>query len=113
MILVGHHATSGYKLFGPIEKQVKISRDVIVDEMKNWSVESDLRKNSELVFELDSNIRSYIEWLGGEKIIHDVISDSQINETIYQIYLALFAEAEPVTLDEALKNEKWTEAMKE
>jgi len=33
-ILVGYHTTGGYGLFDPIAKQVKISRDVIVDELK-------------------------------------------------------------------------------
>lgn len=36
-----------------------------------------------------------------------------INETCDLVHSTLFAEIDPVTLDEALKNEKWTEAMKE
>jgi transposase InsO family protein len=35
MILVGYHTTDSYRLFDPIAKQVKISRDVIVDEFKD------------------------------------------------------------------------------
>lgn len=33
-ILVRYHLTVGYKLFDPVNKQVVINRDVIVDELK-------------------------------------------------------------------------------
>ncbi|MCH81362.1 copia-type polyprotein, partial [Trifolium medium] len=36
MILVGYHATGAYKLYNPISKKLKFSRDVIVDEAKSW-----------------------------------------------------------------------------
>ncbi|KAK2445998.1 myosin-16 [Trifolium repens] len=34
MVLVGYQSTGGYKLLDPITKQIVISRDVIVDELK-------------------------------------------------------------------------------
>ena len=34
MILIGYHSTGGYKLFDPVNKQVVVSRDVIIDELK-------------------------------------------------------------------------------
>jgi len=34
LILVGYHSTGGYKLLDPVNKQVIISRDVIIDEVK-------------------------------------------------------------------------------
>jgi hypothetical protein len=34
MILVGFRPTGGYKLFNLVNKQVMISRDVVIDEMK-------------------------------------------------------------------------------
>jgi hypothetical protein len=34
MVLIGYHSTGGYKLLDPITRQIVISRDVIVDELK-------------------------------------------------------------------------------
>ena len=36
MILIGYHSTRGYKLLDPVNKQVVISMDVIIDELKEW-----------------------------------------------------------------------------
>src|ERR1043165_9137323 len=36
MILVGYHSTTCYKLFDPVNKQVMIIKDVIIDELKKW-----------------------------------------------------------------------------
>ena len=41
MILVGYHSTGGYKLFDPVNKKIVISRDMIIDELK----ELDYTKN--------------------------------------------------------------------
>jgi len=120
MIFVGYHTYGGYRLFDPIAKQVKISRDVIVDEFKNWSSESDTKKKySELTFQLDSNSSNEANEKKSDvrrsnktrttSVISegfDVISDSHINDTCDLIHLALFAEDEPVKLNEALKSEK-------
>ena len=35
MILLGYHATGGYKLFNPVTKEVLVSRNVVVDESKD------------------------------------------------------------------------------
>ena len=37
IILVGYHSTGGYKLFDPVNKQIVISRYVIIDELKEWN----------------------------------------------------------------------------
>jgi hypothetical protein len=34
MILVGYHNTGGYKLFDPVKRNIVISRDVLIDEVK-------------------------------------------------------------------------------
>jgi hypothetical protein len=34
MILVGYHNTGGYKLFDPININIVISRDVLIDEVE-------------------------------------------------------------------------------
>ncbi|WJX18783.1 hypothetical protein P8452_08547 [Trifolium repens] len=36
MILVGYHPTGGYKLYDPMNKCIVISRDVVVDELREW-----------------------------------------------------------------------------
>lgn len=46
MILIGYHSTSGYKRFDPLNKQVMISRDVIIDELKEWDWNGNVKKDS-------------------------------------------------------------------
>ncbi|CAJ2677087.1 unnamed protein product [Trifolium pratense] len=46
MILVGYHSTGGYKLYDPINNNVVISRDVIIDELKEWDWNTNDRKKS-------------------------------------------------------------------
>ena len=36
MILVGYHSTGGYKLFNPENKKIVISKDMIIEEFKEW-----------------------------------------------------------------------------
>jgi hypothetical protein len=36
MILVGYHNTGGYKLFDPININIVISRDVLIDEVEEY-----------------------------------------------------------------------------
>jgi len=121
MILVGYHTTGGYRLFDPIVKQVKINWDVIVDEFKDYSSE---KKNSKLIFELDSSSNevvteneSEVRRLSRTRDIparlqdYDVLSDSRIGESGDLVHLTLFAKTKPVTLNEALKNVKWKDAM--
>jgi hypothetical protein len=36
MILVGYHNTDGYKLFDPININIVISRDVLIDEVEEY-----------------------------------------------------------------------------
>jgi len=36
LILIGFHSTEGYKLWDPVNNQVHISRDVVVDETSAW-----------------------------------------------------------------------------
>ncbi|PNX94022.1 equilibrative nucleoside transporter 3-like protein [Trifolium pratense] len=46
MILVGYHSTGGYKLYDPVNKNVVISRDVVIDELKEWDRNTNEKKNS-------------------------------------------------------------------
>ena len=46
MILIGYHSTGGYKLFDPVNKQVVISRDMVIDEFKEWDWTENVKKDS-------------------------------------------------------------------
>ena len=46
MILIGYHSTGGYKLFDLVNKKVVISRDVIIDELKEWDWTKNIKKDS-------------------------------------------------------------------
>jgi hypothetical protein len=46
MVFVGYHSTSGYKLFDPINNCVVVSRDVIIDDMKEWDWNNNKKKDS-------------------------------------------------------------------
>ena len=46
MILVGYHSPRGYKLFDPENKKIVISRDVIIDEFKEWDWTANVKKDS-------------------------------------------------------------------
>lgn len=46
MILIGYHSTGGYKLFDPLNKKVVINKDVIIDELKEWDWNDNVKKDS-------------------------------------------------------------------
>jgi hypothetical protein len=46
MIMIGYHSIGGYKLLDPVNKQVVISRDVIIDELKEWDWNKNINKDS-------------------------------------------------------------------
>jgi hypothetical protein len=50
MMLIGYYSTRGYKLFDPVNKQVVISRDVIIDELKEWDFIENVKKDSMRIF---------------------------------------------------------------
>lgn len=44
--MIGYHSTDGYKLFDPLNMQVVINRDVIIDELKEWDWNENIKKDS-------------------------------------------------------------------
>lgn len=134
MILVGYHATGGYKLLDPRSKQVSMSRDVIFDELKEYEWKEDPISNTTKVL-VDSIIPEELSDTtdelptrnteGGtrrsQRVMqpsqmlkdYEVMKDSQITDEGDIVHLALYADAEPVSFEEALKNDKWVNAMKE
>jgi transposase InsO family protein len=143
MIMVGYHSTGGYKLVNPVNNKIVISRDVVFDEGKTWkwsdrgesstSVEQNLfdvpAGETELDLEVEIEGVEENEGEGGSPDIPrrplrqkqvparlndcEIMSDGAINDEGDIVHFALLAETEPVTLEEAMKNPKWLEAMKE
>ncbi|GAU43218.1 hypothetical protein TSUD_301050 [Trifolium subterraneum] len=97
MVLVSYHLTGGYKLYDPISKSIVISRDVIVDEMKEWDWCSNKKKDSVSIMFDD---------------VHTAPVETNESEGDL-VHLAFNAEAEPVNFEDAVKNEKWLSAMNE
>jgi hypothetical protein len=50
MILIGYHSIGSYKLFDLVNKQVVISRDMIIDELKEWDWTENFKKDSVRIF---------------------------------------------------------------
>ena len=133
MILLGYHATGGYKLFNPVTKEVLVSRDVVVDESKDWNWDKEMvEEPTKVVIEasIDEPSDSSAAVIddsdqGGVRKSqrarqpssrlqdYELIHDSAIGEEGELVHLALFAESESVSLEEAMNDTKWTDAMKE
>lgn len=45
MILIWYNSIGGYKLFDPMNKQVVISRDVIIDDLEIWDWKENVKKD--------------------------------------------------------------------
>ena len=56
MILIGYHSTGGYKLLNPMNK-IMISRDVVVDESKDWewNVTPEIEKQNQVELQLEDS----------------------------------------------------------
>lgn len=46
MIMIGYHSTDGYKLLDPLNKQVMITRDAIINELNEWDWKDNVKKDS-------------------------------------------------------------------
>ncbi|GAU26253.1 hypothetical protein TSUD_224440 [Trifolium subterraneum] len=125
MVLVGYHLTGGYRLYDPISKSIVISRDVIVDEMKEWDWCSNKKKDSvSIMFDdvhtapaetNESEVRRSTRARAQPARLNDCIitSDNDVNAEGDLVHLAFNAEAEPVNFEDAVKDEKWLNAMNE
>lgn len=125
MILVGYHSTGGYKLFDPVTKQIVISRDVIVDELKEWDWTSNSKGDTQRVMIEDTD--SAVDNQGQLNTTRphrarvmparlqdcEVTSDDQVNDQGELVHFAFMVDAEPVSVTEALNDPKWIHAMTE
>ncbi|GAU22960.1 hypothetical protein TSUD_247040 [Trifolium subterraneum] len=125
MVLVGYHPTGGYRLYDPMHKSIVISRDVIIDEMKEWNWNGNKKKDSvSMMFDdvhiaptkaNESEIRRSTRARTQPARLNDCIitSDNDINAEGDLVHLAFNVEAEPVNFEDAVKSEKWLDAMNE
>jgi len=119
-------------LFDPEDKQVVISKDVIINELKEWDWTENVKKDSVRIFcdELASEVEREVrqEEVRGEagpsrpqRIRHMharlqkcvIILDDMVNEEGELVHYAFYADVEPVNAAEALKDSKWMKAMDE
>nr|KYP66838.1 Retrovirus-related Pol polyprotein from transposon TNT 1-94 [Cajanus cajan] len=135
MIFVGYNSTGSYKLYNPKTKQVLFSRDVYFDESNSWSEsQSKIETVSKLQFDWEEN-NSIGETT--QETMNDVCRTVENRPTRnknfpsrlsdYQVYpdnaisvdgdlvqhLALMADVEPISLDEAITSKEWRSAMEE
>ncbi|MCH85090.1 copia-type polyprotein, partial [Trifolium medium] len=126
-VLVGYHSTGGYRLYDPINKSIVISRDVVVDEMKEWDWNNNKRKDSvSIMFDEiqsepvervtgDTEPRRSTRTITQPARLNDCIitRDNEITEEGDLVHLAFNVEVEPVNFEEAVKDKKWLSAMNE
>ncbi|GAU49301.1 hypothetical protein TSUD_367130 [Trifolium subterraneum] len=125
MILVGYHPTGGYKLYDPVNKSVVVSRDVVIDEMKELDCNMHEKKSSTSVMleeleeskvavpETDMRRSTRTRVLPARLQECELNKDNEVTNDGDLVHLAFMAESEPIDVDNALKSEKWRCAMKE
>ena len=125
LILVGYHSTGGYKLLDPVNKQVIISMDVIIDEVKEWNWGSNEKNDAVRIMCEDSTneVEAPAQTETGRPQRQrnmptrlqecEITLDNEVTEDGELVHLAFLAESEPVNVSEALKNPNWIKAMKE
>ena len=125
MILVGYHSTGGYKLFDPENKMIVISRDVIIDEFKEWDWTANVKKDSVgiLFEEPETQVEREVRQEEPTDIpstsrpqrtrrmparLQDCVitSDDVIDNEGELVHYAFYADVEPVNAAEALKDSK-------
>ena len=134
MILVGYHSTGGYKLFDPVNKHIIISRDVIIDELKEWDWTENVKKYSVRILLEEPETQVKREVRQEEPAVIDqpstrrphrarrmparlqdcvVTSDDVVDDEGELIHYTFYSYVEPVNTAEALKDSKWVKAMNE
>lgn len=137
MILVGYHSTGEYKIFNPLNKQVVINMDVIVDELKEYNWTKNIKKNSmriicdepfsEVVRDVQQDVREVRkEDVEGQastnrdqrtKNMHArlqecvITLEDMVDDEGELVHYAFYADTEPVNAAEALKDSIWMKVM--
>ena len=137
MIMVGYHSTSAYKLYDPNSKKIKFSKDVEFDETKCWKWKDKASNNFDSHFYLSNSETEDAETEEQEEIVGDIdeggagvvnrptrntqppvrLRDFERfpNQAVIDegdiVQSAMLAEVEPISFEEALKQNHWKKAM--
>lgn len=125
MIFIGYYPIGSYKLYDPKGKMIVIIRDVILDESKWWNWDEGNPKASMKMWLLEGHItetelskivqakrpqrnRQQPQRLNDFKMLLDIL----VTQEGDLVHLALFIKAKPMIFEEAIQDEKWSNAMK-
>jgi len=125
LILIGYHPTGAYRLFNPVNQQILISRDVVVDENASWNwsksvkqihcvlensgQEQDEEHENTVDPESIRSQRQRFPYFGLTG--HEIYSDNLIIDEGELVHLAFMANIEPITWKEVIVDRKWKSAM--
>ncbi|RDY01703.1 hypothetical protein CR513_14923, partial [Mucuna pruriens] len=102
MMFLGYDSYGAYKLCNPTSKKVVMSKDVTVDKSKGWRWET-TTENGKIQPYRSQRTRQPPERFG----VTEVTKEGDI------MCLALLAETEPMSFEQAIKELKWKTAMEE
>ena len=121
-------------MFDPENKKIVISRDVIIDEFKEWDWTGNVKNDSVGILFEDPETQVEREVRQEEPAVIDqpstsrpqrirrmparlqdcvITSDDVIDNEGELVHYAFYADVEPVNAAEALKDSKWVKAMNE
>jgi hypothetical protein len=114
MILVGYHNTGGHKLFDPVKRNIVISRDVLIDEVKKWDWSKSKEIHTTSIMCEDSEDSAGSNQASSSRPQRqrqmparlqdcEVVADNEVNEEGDLVHLAFLADSEPVNDSEALR----------
>lgn len=127
MILLGYHPTGGYRLLNPVTKQFAVSRDVVIDEYKNWNWDEPGNSSKRMILDLNDSVEGEVaaaessdvrrsqrsRQMPSRLLDYEGLPNSAVNSEGDLTHVALLIEAEPISYKEAMQDEKWINAMKE
>jgi len=135
--MVGYHSTGAYKLYDPNNKKIVFSKDVKFDETKCWNWKDKASNEFDGHLYLSDSETEEVEIEEQEEIVEDTneegagvsnrptrntkppsrlrdyerFPDQAVTNEGDFVQLAMLAEVEPVSFEEALKQNHWKKAM--
>lgn len=128
MKLIGYHPTGGYKLYDPRNKQVIVSRDVVIDETRgcDWKLEAGSGSTRMIVdtsnpIESEMNTSAPTELRRSTRVrqlppnlnVYDIVPDSLVDSEGELVHYPLMAKAKIIEFEKPVQEPKWINAMKD